>query len=78
MPQGFEPLKFTRILTPMTHQYRGWNVSFNRLARVWYAWDSQKHIRETRIEATTQEQILRMVEAATPHYKPPIFGFMAA
>jgi hypothetical protein len=61
----------------MNHSYRGWTVSFSRIERIWYAWDSQRHIRETRIEASNQEQILLMVDAKTPNYKRPIFAFMA-
>jgi hypothetical protein len=62
----------------MNHSYRGWTVSFSRIERIWYAWDSQRHIKETRVTAPSQEQILRMVEGKTPNYKRPIFGFMAA
>jgi hypothetical protein len=62
----------------MSHQYRGWSVSFNRLDRLWYAHDPARHIRETRVTAPSQEQILAMVEGKTPNYKRPIFGFMAA
>jgi hypothetical protein len=62
----------------MTHSYRGWTVSFSRIERIWYAWDSQSHIKETRVKAASQEQNLRMVEGKTPNYKRPIFGFMAA
>lgn len=61
----------------MPNSYRGWNVRFNRLARTWYAHDPAQHISKTCITAPSQEQILRMVEAKTPGYRPPIFGFMA-
>jgi hypothetical protein len=46
------------------------------LERIWYAWDSQRHIRETRITARSQEEILRMVEGKTPNYQRPLFAFM--
>jgi hypothetical protein len=62
----------------MNHSYRGWTVSFSRLEKIWYAWDSQRHIKETRVTATNQQAILALVDAATPNYKRPIFGFMAA
>ena len=58
--------------------YRGWNVYWSRLERKFYAWDSKRHIRETRIEATNQQAILALIEAATPDYKPPAFAWMAA
>jgi hypothetical protein len=62
----------------MNHSYRGWTVSFSRIERIWYAWDSQRHIRETRVTAPSQEQILLMVDAKTPGYKAPAFRWMAA
>jgi hypothetical protein len=61
----------------MNHSYRGWTVSFSRLERIWYAWDSQRHIKETRVTAPSQEQILRLVDAKTPGYKAAAFAFMA-
>jgi hypothetical protein len=62
----------------MNHSYRGWTVSFSRLERIWYAWDSQRHIKETRVTATNQQAILALVDAATPGYKAPAFSWMAA
>jgi hypothetical protein len=60
----------------VNHSYRSWIVSWSRLEKKWYAWDSQRHIRETRIEASNQEQILAMVQEKTPDYRSPIFAFM--
>jgi hypothetical protein len=60
----------------VNHSYRGWTVSWSRLEKKWYAWDSQRHIKETRVTARSQEEILRMVEGKTPNYKSPIFAFM--
>jgi len=62
----------------MPNSYRGWSVRFNRLDRLWYAHDPAQHISKTCIKAPTQEQILHLVEAATPHYKAPAFAWMAA
>jgi hypothetical protein len=62
----------------MNHSYRGWTVSFSRIERIWYAWDSQRHIKETRVTATNQQAIIAMIEAATPDYKAPAFAWMAA
>jgi hypothetical protein len=79
-PQGFrEPNRFNGDFSAMRQTtYRGWVVSWSRLERKFYAWDSQRHIKETRIEASNQEQILLMVDAATPGYKAPAFSWMAA
>jgi hypothetical protein len=62
----------------MNHSYRGWTVSFNRLDRLWYAWDSSQHIAKTRVTARSAEEIKTLVDERTPNYKPPAFAWMAA